>query len=106
MAYSIKRYRGRPNTIGDTTAVAAVHNKKIRVLGLVLSADGGANNVQLKSSGGTVLAQFNLTAGQILPLDLVDEAFGYWESIQSEGLVVNLSAATAVSISINGSAVD
>jgi hypothetical protein len=106
MAYSIKRYRGRPAASGDTVAIPAVVPKKIRILSLVLSAEGGANNFQLKSSGGSVLAGFNLSAGQVFSLDCIDEAIGWYDSLAGEGINVNLSAATAVSVSINGSAVD
>lgn len=107
MAYRLLRSRSRPAAAGDTAVlIAGVQGKKIRVTSMVLTASGGVNNVQLKSSGGTVLAQFNLAAGEKFVLPRVDEAIGWYESVLSEGLLVNLSAATEVGVSINGSAVD
>ena len=44
------------STLGDNTIVAAVTGKKIRVLAVVLVANGGANTIRFESAaGGTPL---------------------------------------------------
>lgn len=107
MAYNVRRGRARPSALGDSASIiAGISNKKIRITSLVLTASGGANNVQLKSSGGTVLDQFNLAAGEKFVLPPVDEYTGWYEGVTGEGIIVNLSAALQVGVSVNGSAVD
>jgi hypothetical protein len=84
---------------GDTTIVAAVASKKIRVLNYLLSV-GGAVNVKFKSA----------TAGDISGLKYFDAAgagaaapytpVGHFETTAGEALVINLSAAVAVGIDL------
>jgi hypothetical protein len=84
---------------GDTTIVAAVTSKKIRVLNYVLSVNG-AVNVKFKSA----------TAGDISGLKYFDAAgagaaapytpAGHFETTAGEALVINLSAAVAVGIDL------
>jgi len=80
---------------GDNTIVSAVTGKKIRVLQYSLVC-GAATTVQWKSSGGTTLSgdmQFAANGGISCPFSPV----GLFETASGEGLVLNLSAANAVS---------
>ena len=54
---------------GDTTVVAAVAGRSVRVYGLRLSA-AAATVVQIKDGAGIVLEQFNLAAGGSVRLKL------------------------------------
>jgi hypothetical protein len=82
--------------LGDNTLVAAVADKKIRVLSLALVASGGANSIRLESDpNGTALTGV---------MDIIDNgAFtlpynpaGWCETAAGELLNLELSAATAV----------
>jgi len=80
---------------GDNTIVSAVTGKKIRVLQYSLVC-GAETTVQWKSSGGTTLSgdmQFAANGGISCPFSPV----GLFETASGEGLVLNLSAANAVS---------
>jgi hypothetical protein len=80
----------------DTTLVAGVAARKIRVVSLVLVASGGANNVRLESgTGGTALSGvMNLAAnGQLI---LGRGGSGWCETAMGALLNLECSAATAV----------
>lgn len=83
-------------TLGDNTLKAAVTGKKIRVLSLALVASGGANSIRFESAaGGTALTGvMDIVAdGQLV---LPHNPTGWFQTIVSELLNLELSAATAV----------
>ena len=85
-------------TSGDTTLVAAVSGKKIRVLSCFLMAAGTVNVRFESGTGGTALTgQMNLVAntGFVLPFNPI----GWFETAASTLLNLELSAA----ISVDGS---
>lgn len=81
---------------GDNTLVAAVTGKRIRVVGLVLVASGGANSCRLESaaSGTALTGVMDLIAdGQlVLPFN----PSGWCQTLVAELLNLELSAATSV----------
>ena len=81
---------------GDNTVVTAVLGKKIRVLGVVLVAGGGANTVRFESGfGGTALTGLIvLDANGQYPLQL--NGFGWFETVAGELLNLELAVATGV----------
>jgi hypothetical protein len=83
-------------TLDNNTLVAAVTGKKIRVLALTLVASGGANNVRLESaaSGTALSGVMNIAANGQLTLPYNDA--GWCETVVSQLLNLELSAATAV----------
>lgn len=84
---------------GDTTLVAAVTSKKLRVLNYTVSANG-AVNVKFKSATAgdiTALKYFDAAgAGAAAPYSPV----GHFETTAGEALVINLSAAIAVGVDV------
>lgn len=80
---------------GDNTLIAAVTDKKIRILSVFLIA-AGAVNVRFESdTGGTALTgQMNLTtnSGFVLPYNPV----GHMETVAGELLNLELSGAVSV----------
>lgn len=82
--------------LGDNTLVAAVADRKIRVLSMMLVASGGANTVRLESGGGggAMTGQMDLAAdGQLL---LPYNPSGWNQTAAGATLNLELSAATAV----------
>lgn len=82
-------------TSGDNTLVAAVTDKKIRVLAAFMVAAGGVNARFESGAGGTALSgQMNLTtnSGFVLPFNPV----GWFETAASTLLNLELSGATSV----------
>jgi len=79
---------------GDTTVVAAVAGRSVRVYGLRLSV-AGACVVQIKDGAGIVLEQFNFAgAGGGVRLKLRGTPF--YIGTQGNALIVNSSAAVQV----------
>lgn len=80
----------------DTTLLAAVSGKKIRVLALHLTASGGANTVRFESgTGGTALTgQKSMAANAELVLPFCP--VGWFETAAATLLNIELSAATSV----------
>ena len=79
---------------GDTTVVAAVAGRTVRVYGLRLSA-AAATVVQVKDGAGTVLEQFNFGAsGGSAILQLRGAPF--YVGTQGNALVINSSNAVQV----------
>lgn len=79
---------------GDTTVVAAVAVRTVRVYGLRLSA-AAATVVQVKDGAGTVLEQFNFAAsgGNV---DLALRGSPYYLTTQGNALIINSSNAVQV----------
>lgn len=87
-----------PASAGDSVLVAAVSNRKIRVLALAL-VSSAANTVTFKSSvAGAISGAFSFAAngGMVLPFN----EHGWFETVAGEGLLVGLSAASAVGLQI------
>ena len=87
-------------TSGDTTLVAAVSGKKIRVLSCFLMAAGTVNVRFESGTGGTALTgQMNLVAntGFVLPFNPI----GWFETAASALLNLELSAAISVDGCLN-----
>jgi hypothetical protein len=85
---------------GDNTIVAAAasptEGKGYRVISCSLWASGGANNIKFKSGGATdITGVFNLGANGFVTLPEAES--GWCETGPGAALVLNLSAATAVS---------
>lgn len=75
---------------GDNTVIAAVPEKKLRILSYVLNA-AAAVTATWKSSGGTAISgPMSLAiAGTVA----TDSLFGVMETISGEGLILTLGAA-------------
>lgn len=87
------------STSGDNTIVAAVTGKKIRVLSLVLVSAGTTTTAFESAAGGTALTgDMALVAntGYVLPYN----PFGWFQTVASELLNLELSAAIAVAGSL------
>ena len=81
---------------GDNTLVAAVTDKKIRVLSAVLVASGGANTVRFESgAAGTALTGL-MDIGDNGQLVMNLNGFGWLETAAGALLNLELSAATLV----------
>ncbi len=91
--YEVKRAFITASAIGNTQVVAAIADRKIRVLGYTLSAVA-ANNVKFQrgATDVTMLHYMPATATVVAPLD----NHGYADTAVNEALNINLSAATAV----------
>jgi len=80
---------------GNNTIVAAVSNKKIRVLSMTLSASAAVNGKFQSAAGGTDLTglfYFAANGGMVLP----HNPQGWFETAASALLNLNLSGAVAV----------
>lgn len=86
-------------TIGDNNLVAAVSGQRVLILGLYLSANGGANTAQLQDTGGTEARSplWDLGADEEVQMQIAPVK-RFWEiTATGKGLDLNLTAATAVS---------
>lgn len=94
--FDFRRVAVSASSSGDNTLLAAITGKKIRVVGGVLMA-AGAVNAKFKSGASTDLTgllRFDAAgSGVALP----EMMAGLAETAAGEALVLNLSAATAVS---------
>jgi hypothetical protein len=83
-------------TLGDNTLVAAVTNKRIRVLALYLVASGGVNTARFESaaSGTALSGQMSLAANGVLALAY--NPAGWFQTVAAQLLNLELSAATSV----------
>ena len=91
----VKRVSLSASSSGDNTIVAAVTDKKIRVLSLTLSASAAVNVKFQSGAGGTDLTGLYYLAangGVVLP----HNQHGWFETAASALLNLNLSAANAV----------
>ncbi len=87
-------------SIGDNNLVAAVAGQRVYVLGLMMTADGGAQTVAaLHETGAAVLVSPNwaLAADEKINLPLTHPSRYWMETSEGTGLDLNLGAATAVS---------
>ena len=93
----VKRAIVNPSTATTTELVAAVANKKYRVVGLAIVSTG-ANNVNLESGTTDISAVFPLGAngGVVLPYN----EHGWAETNAGEALQVTTSAATAAGVHV------
>jgi len=82
---------------GDTTLVAAVPGKKIRVLALT-AVTTLANSVHFRSLATPITATFPLAAngGVVLPVN----ELGWFETAVGEALVLNMTVATATGVQV------
>ena len=81
----------------NTTLVAAVASKRIRVVQLVLVASGGALSVKLQSAtAGTDLTGAMALAATTGQLVLPNNPAGWCQTVAGELLNLNCSATTAV----------
>jgi len=83
------------SAIADNVVQAAVSGQKVKVVGYLISASGGANTVTWKTSATAISGPFDLAADEELGrqgtrLDPV------METVAGQGLNLALSAATAV----------
>ncbi len=86
-----------PATSGNNTLLAAVANKRIRVLGGWLSFSGTVNAKFQSGAGGTELTNYIYgVAGTFAPIPI--SALGYFETAVNTLLNLSLSASTAVSV--------
>lgn len=94
---AVKRVIANPSTATTTQLVAAVANKKYRVLGLAVVTTL-ANNVNLESGTTDITAVFPLGAngGIVLPYN----EHGWCETNAGEALQVTTSAATAAGVQV------
>lgn len=84
---------------GDVTAIAAVTGKKLRLLGLVLSAPGGANSVRIESSTTSrLIEQIDLADNETVVLPFTP--IGWGETVAGELMNLEISAATLVTAAI------
>jgi len=93
----VRRAIANPSTATTTQLVAAVANKKYRVLGLAVVTTL-ANNVNLESGTTDITAVFPLGAngGVVLPYN----EHGWCETAAGEALQVTTSAATAAGVHV------
>lgn len=82
---------------GDTTLVAAVAGRKIRVVALT-AVTTLANSVHFRSNATPITATFPLAAngGVVLPVN----ELGWFETAIGEALAVNMTVATATGLQI------
>lgn len=83
---------------GDNTLVAAVTDKKIRVLSMFVDASGGANTIKFQSAagGGATDLSGPLDLGSDGQITLPHNPCGWFETVAGELLNVTLSNATEV----------
>jgi hypothetical protein len=97
--FAVKRAFANATAAGDTTVVAAVASKKIRVLSYAIGPVSAAVNLYLKSS--TVGA---ITSTKYLPpnggMGRSLNHFGHCETTAGEALAINLSGAANVGIDV------
>jgi len=94
---AIARGFANPASLGANQIVAAVTGGRIRVLSLA-AISAGANSVKVQSASNDISATFSLAAngGLVLPFN----EHGWFETAEGEALNLNLSAGTAVGISL------
>lgn len=103
-AYQLWRYIGAPASSGDTVLRAAVANRRLRVAGFILSAQGGVQtNVIFRSNATAIGSGFAMAAGEKIIMPICDN----WElslivTAPGEDLRINLAAATAVGVHVTG----
>lgn len=93
--YSVKQAFATPTVIGNTQVVAAVTDKKIRVLRYTLSAVG-ANNVKFQSATSDICPLHYMAATSTV--NVMPDVHGHFETAVAAALNANLSAATAVGV--------
>jgi hypothetical protein len=102
MSFPFTPLRAVANVAGtqtDSVLVAAVANKRIRVLAAIIGADTAITTAVLNSKpsgAGTAISQvFNLAANSVnvIPLSTV---FGHWETAVGEGLSATTGAGGGV----------
>lgn len=92
----VRRIAVSASSSGDNTILAAVTAKRIRVIGGVLMA-AGAVNAKWKSGSGTDVTGLYRFAAAGDGVAIPEMLAGHAETAAGEALVLNLSAATAVS---------
>jgi hypothetical protein len=105
--YGNFRVKARPATIGDNTIKGLLTGKKLRIVGGLIVASGGANTVVIKSSAANTIFSFGaMAANAVVTLPFHDNwEMGFFETNAGEDLIVNLSAATIVEFQLVGFAV-
>lgn len=93
----VKRAFANPSTATTTTLVAAVANKKYRVLSAVVVTTL-ANNVNFESGTTDISAIFPLGANGGLVLDFNEH--GWFETAAGEALAFTTSAAVAAGVQV------
>lgn len=85
--------------IGDNNLVAAVAGQRVLILGLYLSANGGANSAQLQDTGGAIARSplWDLGADEEVQMQIAPPSRFWEKTAVGAGLDLNLTAATAVS---------
>lgn len=93
----VKKALANPSTATTTQLVAAVANKKYRVVGLAVVTTA-ANNVNLESGTTDITAVFPLgtNGGIVLPYN----EHGWCETNAGEALQITTSAATACGVQV------
>lgn len=85
--------------IGDNNLIAAVSGQRIYILGIAISANGGANTAQLQDTGTATLRSpvWDMADDQEFNLP-VTPPNRWWDATEADkGLDLNLSAGTVVS---------
>lgn len=104
-AKGLKSVSVNVSTINDNTLVAApaspTEGKKYRVVSVVLCATGGANTISFKSGASTTKMAGVALAATTGQLVLPYNEHGWVETDPGQALVINLSAATAVTGVLN-----
>ena len=84
---------------GDSNLVAAVSGQRVYILGIHLSANGGANTTQLQDTGGVIVRSPVWDIGDNATIEMHIAPKGRWwqRTAAGAGLDINLGSATAVS---------
>jgi hypothetical protein len=106
--YGQRRCQVVATAIGDTPLIVGVPNKRLVVVGGIISARGGVNDIEIDNdSDESLIFGFNLAANQVVVMPFHDNwEMGYFTGKVGSGLEVSCSAATAVHIALVAYAVN
>jgi hypothetical protein len=98
LSYTVDGLRAKVDLAASGTVVAAVAGYKIRVLGFVVSALG-ATAIKFQSAATTDISltmSLAATSGFVVPQNPV----GWFETVVSEALTLNMTVATTVGVQV------
>lgn len=99
--YSIKQAAINATLNGDNTVIAAVTNRHIRILSMVITNNGGNTDIAFKSGAAVTLIQaISLTNRGLLEVNLMPDGW-LCETLAGQAFVLNLNSANTVRGSCN-----
>lgn len=94
-----KHAYANPASSGSNTVVSAVTGQKIKVIGAFVVA-AAVNTVKFMSASTDLTGGMALAANGGFTLPISDKGIPYFETAAGEALNINLSASTAVAVTI------